>query len=423
MSGARPRIGAARRLARAGVDTARAAARSLGANLLRSALTLLGIVIGIVAVVAMAATTEGLRRKINADLSQLGTGVFQVQKEPMGFGRHDHRKYEKRKNFTPADVVLLQNRCQECLRVAGEAWTFGQSISSRDRTSRQGVVVAGGTAGFFDNNGYALGSGRFFTEGEDSAGVNLVVIGADIVDVLFPNEEPLGQSVRLGHQTYRVIGVLQRRGAELGGGSQDNLVVVPLSTFLLRYGMRRSLNLTIQVRDPERVRRAQDEVISILRKARGVAPEAENDFEMFSNESMQEEFEKLTGSIAAASIGICAIALLIGGIGVMNIMLVSVTERTAEIGIRRALGARRRRILGQFISESVLLTSVGGLLGLALGWGVAALVRVLVGIPTVVPAWAVAWALVVSASTGLIFGSYPAWRASRLDPVEAMRHE
>ena len=420
---ARRRQGRFVRVLRAITDTLRGALRSLGANTLRSSLTLLGIVIGIVAVVAMSATTEGLRRKINEDLSSLGTGVFQIQKWPTGFGNHDHAKYAKRKNLTMADVTLLETRCHECLKVAGEAWAGGQSIAAGDRVGRQGTTLAGGTMGFFENNGYALGSGRFFTESEIQAAAEVVAIGGDIVDLLFPDQDPIGQYMRVGKQRYRVVGTMQRRGQAMGGWSHDNIVVLPLTTFLPRYGRRQSLNITIQARDPDRVTRAQDEVVALMRKARGVAPQDENDFEMFSNESMQEEFEKLSGSIAAASIGISAIALLIGGIGVMNIMLVSVTERTAEIGIRRALGARRRRILAQFIVEAILLTSAGGLLGLLLGGGAAALVRILVGIPTVVPLWAMVWALVVSAGTGLIFGSYPAYRASRLDPVEAMRHE
>src|SRR5205823_372706 len=161
----------------------------------------------------------------------------------------------------------------------------------------------------------------------------------------------------------------------------------------------------------------------ILRQIRGVAPQDENDFEMFSNESQQEQFEQIASTIAASSIGVTAISLLIGGIGVMNIMLVSATERTNEIGIRRALGARRRRILAQFVTEAIALTSLGGIIGVVLGAAVAVLVRVLVDLPTVVPAWAVAEAMGVSAATGLVFGIYPAWRASRLDPVEAMRHE
>jgi putative ABC transport system permease protein len=199
--------------------------------------------------------------------------------------------------------------------------------------------------------------------------------------------------------------------------------VLPIGAFLPLYGSQRSLNVTVQVRDPARIARTQDEVVSILRRARGVPPEAENDFELFSNESMQETFDSMAAIIAAASIGICAIALLIGGIGVMNIMLVSVTERTSEIGLRRALGARRRRILAQFLVEAVTLTSIGGALGVALGSGVAALIEILVFIPTAVPGWAVALSMVSAGVVGLAFGIYPAFRASRLDPVEAMRRE
>jgi putative ABC transport system permease protein len=404
-------------------DTLRSALRSLGANKLRSALTLLGIIIGIVAVVAMAATTEGLRRRISQDLEMLGSGVFQVQKWPQGFGNRNWAMYEKRKNLTLTEVALLRSTCQQCLRVAGECWSGGQRISTAERSANTPVMVAGGTTGFFENNGYALATGRLFEEGEVGRAADVAVIGSDVIDALFPHEDPLGKRMRVQNRSYTVVGTLTRRGSMLGGGSLDSLVVLPISTFLPLYGKGQSLNITIQVRDPQRMAQSQDEVVSILRRARGVAPEAENDFEMFSNESQQEQFNEMSGSIAAASIGICAISLLIGGIGVMNIMLVSVTERTAEIGIRRALGARRRRILGQFVIEAITLTTFGGAFGVICGGGVAALVRVLVDLPTVVPAWAVTLAMLTSAATGLVFGIYPAYRASRLDPVEAMRHE
>jgi len=404
-------------------DTLRGAARSLGANKLRSALTLLGIVIGVLAVVAMAATTEGLRRKINEDLEQLGSGVFQVQKWPVGFGPRDQAKYERRRPLTLPEVALLSERCRECQRVAGEAWAFGQKASTETRETRGNTQATGGTVSFFDNNGYTVATGRFFSEAEEAGGAQVAVLGADVNDTLFPNESALGQYVRVAGRSYRVVGTMGKRGSMLGGGSIDNLVVIPLTVWLPRFGPRTSLNITIQAREPEHLTRAQDEVVALLRQERGVAPEAENDFEMFTNQSMQEQFEQMTGSIRAASIGICAISLLIGGIGVMNIMLVSVTERTGEIGIRRALGARRRRILGQFVTEAIALTSCGGALGVVLGALVAALVKVLVDLPTVVPAWAVVLAMLTAAATGLVFGIYPAWRASRLDPVEAMRHE
>jgi putative ABC transport system permease protein len=404
-------------------DKLLAAIRTLRVNKLRSALTLLGIVIGVVAVVAMAATIEGLRRKISSDLAQLGSGVFQIQKHPNGgFDDNDRAKYDKRKDFTLRDVDLLQTHCESCLRVGGEAWDFGRDLSAGGRATRTLAATVGATAAFFDNNGYALATGRLFTEGEARSGMNIVVLGADIADLLFPNQSPIDSSVFVRGHRFRVIGTLARRGEQLGG-SMDTIVVLPISAFTPIFGSRRSLNVTVQARDPARIGRAQDEVTTILRRARGVPPEAENDFEMFSNASMQESFDKLTGIVAAASIGICAIALLIGGIGVMNIMLVSVTERTSEIGVRRALGARRRRILAQFIVEAVMLTSIGGALGVAIGTGLASLIQILVHIPTAVPMWAVALSMLAAGGTGLVFGIYPAYRASRLDPVEAMRRE
>ena len=404
-------------------DTLFAAVRTLRANKLRSALTLLGIVIGVVAVVAMAAAIEGLRRKISLDLAQLGSGVFQVQKHPTGgFNDNDRAKYDRRKNFTVRDVDLLQTQCESCLRVGGEAWEFGRDHSAPLHPAPINGASVGATAAFFDNNGYALATGRLFTEGEARSGMDVIVIGADVADLLFPDESPLDQSMFVRGHRFRVIGTLERRGEQLGG-SLDNLAVMPLTSFTPLFGSKRSLNVTVQARDPALIARTQDEVTALLRRARGVAPEAENDFEMFSNASLQDSFDQLTGTIAAASIGICAIALLIGGIGVMNIMLVSVTERTSEIGVRRALGARRRRILAQFLVEAVMLTSIGGALGVAIGAGIASLIEILVHIPTAIPMWAVALSMFAAGGVGLVFGVYPAYRASRLDPVEAMRRE
>ena len=404
-------------------DTLFAAVRTLRANKLRSALTLLGIVIGVVAVVAMAAAIEGLRRKISLDLAQLGSGVFQVQKHPTGgFNDNDRAKYDRRKDFTVRDVDLLQSQCENCLRVGGEAWEFGRDLSASRHPTPINGASCGATAAFFDNNGYALATGRLFTEGEARSGMDVIVIGADVADLLFPDESPLDQSMFVRGHRFRVIGTLERRGEQLGG-SLDNLAVMPLTSFTPLFGSKRSLNVTVQARDPALIARTQDEVTALLRRARGVAPEAENDFEMFSNASLQDSFDQLTGTIAAASIGICAIALLIGGIGVMNIMLVSVTERTSEIGVRRALGARRRRFLAQFLVEAVMLTSIGGALGVAIGAGIASLIEILVHIPTAIPMWAVALSMFAAGGVGLVFGVYPAYRASRLDPVEAMRRE
>jgi putative ABC transport system permease protein len=403
-------------------DTFTAAVNTLRANKLRSALTLLGIVIGVVAIISMAATTEGLRRRINADLQSLGTGVFQVQKWPQNGNWRDRWKYEKRKNFTLDNVEQLQQACGSCLRIAAEAWSPPVTVMSTNGTAVQGVALAGGTANFFDNNGFNLGAGRLYTEAEAMGGADVLVLGRDVTDVLFPDVNPVDQEVRIKSRVFRVIGVLESRGSGLGG-SFDKLVVMPIRTFLLLSGERQAIALTIQAADPAKLGRTQDQVITALRRLRAVPPHAENDFEMFSNDSMQESFEEMTGTIEFASIGISAISLLIGGIGVMNIMFVAVTERTSEIGVRRALGARRRRILAQFSTEAIMLTSFGGILGILLGWFVSYLVRMLVGIPTVVPMWAIILSMASAGGIGLLFGIYPAFRASQLDPVEAMRHE
>jgi putative ABC transport system permease protein len=407
---------------RAASDTLGAALATLGANKLRSVLTLLGIVIGVGTVVGMAATMEGMRRQVNQSMAQLGTGVFQVQKWPINGGPGSRMRADKRKNFTLADVHLLEDRCTECLRVAGEGWGPGQTVSAGERMTRPGTWVVGGTEHVFTNNGYAVASGRLFTPGECESGGEVIVLGSDVAEKLFPDQDPIGREVHMAGRGYRVVGTLERRGNTFGP-SIDNIVALPLATFLVRFGARQSLNLTIQARDPGRIMRAQDEVVALLRRARGVAPEAENDFEVFSNDSVQQDFEQTASIITVASIGVTFISLLIAGIGVMNIMLVSVTERTSEIGVRRALGARRRRILGQFLVEAIILTSIGGLLGILFGERIAAMVTIFADVPTAIPAWAIVLAMLAAAGTGLLSGLYPAWRASQLDPVEAMRHE
>jgi putative ABC transport system permease protein len=405
-------------------DTVAGAMRTLGAHKLRSALTLLGIVIGVVAVTSMAATIEGLRRQIDADLSQLGSGVFQVQQRPMGRGGNPRARarWEKRKPFTLADVELLQEKCASCFKVGGEAWAGQQTVHGPGQTAAHGVHVAGGTIEFFENNGFAVAQGRLFNEGELARAAEVAVLGSDLAESLFPAQNPIGEQVTVQGRRLRVVGVLERRGASMDG-SIDSLVVMPLTRFLRETGEKQSLNLTIMARDPKRIAAVQDEVVALLRRTRGVPNNAENDFEMFSNASVQESFREIAGYVAAASIGVCAISLLIGGIGVMNIMLVAVSERTSEIGVRRALGARRRRILGQFVVEAVTLCLLGGVFGVLLGGFAAWLVKVLVPLPTVMPAWAIALSLGAAGGVGLVFGIYPAWRASRLDPVEAMRHE
>jgi len=283
--------------------------------------------------------------------------------------------------------------------------------------------VAGGTPNYEPVNGYTVADGRFLSEVDMTLARPVVVIGADVADALFPGASPVGQTVRIRAATFTVIGVLARMGTVLGLASKDTLAVVPLPAFERVFGKNVELELGVQAISPDLVNLAQDEVVAQLRRLRRVPENEENDFEIFSNDSLTGMFNSIAGTIAAATFGVCALALLVGGIGIMNIMLVSVVERTREIGIRKALGARRRRVLSQFVVEAVTLSLLGGLIGVLLGAGVAVGAREIYGVPASIPLWAILLALGSSSSCGLLFGIYPAVRASRLDPVEAMRAE
>jgi putative ABC transport system permease protein len=401
-------------------DTIRLAFAALAANKMRSALTLLGIVIAVTTVVGMMALIEGLRARVDQQLSGLGADVFQVQKWPHGGNHKDWKLYAARKNLTVADAAALRD-LPSVVQVGSEAWEGGQKVTSRAGSTGANQVVVGATPEFVENNGLNLAHGRFLTVDDVAGERPVAVVGYDLIDALFAGLEPLGQEIVLRGSVYRVVGIFTRQGAGLFGGSQDNLVAVPISAFFRHYGKERSVNITVKVREPRLMAAAQDEVVAALRRRRNVAPTAENDFDMFNNETAAESFNQLSGTVSAATAGVCLLSLLVGGIGVLNIMLVSVSERTVEIGIRKALGARRRRILMQFTVEAVVLTLLGGVLGVVLGGAISVGAREIFGIPTSVPAWAVILGLSMSTLTGLLFGIYPAARAARLDPATAMR--
>jgi putative ABC transport system permease protein len=404
-------------------DNCRLALGTFWTNPLRSLLTLLGIVIGVATVVSMMAMIEGLRLKVNRDLSQLGADAFQVQKWPVGFGRFDWNKYARRPRLTLADRDAILASCPSVLTAAGEEMEGAQKISTAVRETQPSVLVWGGTPEWIQTNGWVIAAGRSFSDPEQVDGRQVVVLGLDVADRLFPEMDPLNQTVRIRGRSFTVIGLLQRRGSMLGLASQDNRVVVPLSAFEAIFGRNRSVNISLQAKTADLVAKAQDEVVSLLRRRRHVSLNEENNFEVFTNDSVTKSFNSLSQVITAASFGVCILSLIVGGIGILNIMLVSVTERTREIGIRKALGAKRRRILGQFATEAVALSLVGGVIGIVLGFSLAFLGRWMLDFPTAVPAWSVVVSLLMSSGVGLLFGIYPAARAARLDPVEAMRAE
>jgi putative ABC transport system permease protein len=404
------------------LDNLRLALTTLLGNPLRSLLTLLGIVIGVTTVIAMMGLIEGLRLKVNGDLAQLGSNTFELNKWPLGLGRYDWQKYARRKNITMEDVEAIRESCESVGQVSASLPEWGQKVASEHAQTRPSVEIKGATPEAVETSSLQLAQGRFINPVDQQWERYVAVLGVDVAEALFPKGvDPLGGTVRIRDRPFKVVGLLKRRGSFLGLFSMDNIVFIPMSTFQNLYGRTRSLDVKVQARSGELMSRAQDELTVLMRRRRGLNEGQPNDFEIHTNESMTRMFNELSTVISAATFGVCLLSLLVGGIGILNIMLVSVTERTQEIGIRKALGARRRRILGQFATEAVMLSLVGGVLGVGLGYGLTFLARWVAGVPAVVPAWAVALSLVMSSGVGLLFGIYPAARAARLDPVEAMR--
>jgi putative ABC transport system permease protein len=406
------------------LDTLRMALATLRDNPLRSLLTLLGIVIGAATVVAMMSLTEGLRMRMTSDLAFLGAGSFQIAKFPaISFGDDDHHKFAKRRHITRDQGEALRG-LPHVANVSIESSSFTRErIWTRERATQPSITVIGGYPEYELANAVAVAQGRFFSNVDVQLGRQAAFIGSDVADLLFPDSSPLGQQIRIRSSTFTVVGVAERRGTVWGLESKDTFVVIPSESYDAVIGKALSHDITVAATGPEDVNKAMDEVIAQMRKVRGLRGSEENDFEVFTNDSVSEMFDKLGQLVAAATFGICALALLVGGIGIMNIMLVAVSERTREIGVRMALGARRGRILSQFVIEAVTLSLMGGILGVLLGAGGAILAREVWGIPASVPAWAVLLSLLSASGAGVVFGIYPAIRASQLDPVEAMRTE
>ena len=424
-SGLRPllagRLQSLRRTATSRLDDLRLALAALSGHKMRSGLTLLGIVIGVFTVVAMMALLNGLQKSIDKQMGALGTNVFGIQRFPAVQFGPPSPEIEKRRKMTLLDVMKLRDALPQAKQVGGDMWEYGKTASTATATS-PGAQVVGGTVEFFTNNNLPVGSGRPYTEAESLDAARVAVIGASIADALFPGVDPVGKKIRLGRMELEVIGTIERQGGLPVGDNPDANLAIPITLFMELYGSSRSVSISVMAHNAEEVKRLQDAAVAAFRRLRGLSAQEDNDFEVYSNDSMREMFDQLAGTVTAASLIMCAFSLLVGGIGVMNIMLVAVTERTREIGLRKALGARRLRVLMQFIIEAVLLAFFGGAIGVALGYGAAFLGQFL-NFPAQVPLWAVGVGLGVSCGVGLLAGIYPAWSASRLDPAVALRDE
>ncbi|MBN1424426.1 ABC transporter permease [Candidatus Fermentibacteria bacterium] len=385
---------------------------------MRSLLTILGIVIGITTVIALQALVNGLNRTVESQFKSIGADMISVNLYDWGI-QFGPRTRKPRKPLTMEDCEAVAR----CPSVKAAAPTIYDRQQLRYRKKAVGPLTVCGTGEPFPRiENYAVASGRFFTDADVIRARWVAVIGHDVQRDLFGVEDPRGKTIKIASRTYDVIGVLATRGA-IFGESQDNLVAIPATTFQNHFGKQRSVNISAQPVSRDRAEVAKEEIRIALRRTRGVRPGEPDDFALNTADQLITQFKQLTGAIFAAMVGIGGLSLLVGGIGIMNIMLVSVTERTREIGIRKALGARRRDIRGQFLAEAVLLCLVGGVAGVTLGLGLAALIGSVSPLDAAVTPGTVVLGLAFSSVVGIGFGLLPAVRAARLNPVDALWYE
>jgi putative ABC transport system permease protein len=398
---------------------------AIRAHKLRSALTLLGVLIGVFSIIVVMTAMRVLQRNVESELSQLGAHTFQVRKWPaVQFGGPETwEKYWRRKNITEAHGRAVIARATLARHVGLERIFWSGEVSSRYDKSPPNVTLFGATPGGFPARNWVVASGRAITDSDVDSARAVVVLAANVAKVLFPFGSPLGERVKVDGVYYQVIGVLEPKGAALGG-EQDNFVIIPLSTGLNRYGrIWSSLSILVQAEGPETYDDTVEQVRGILRAVRKVEPGVEDDFEIFSNDSLIQQFKTFTFTVRVVVAVVSSIALLAAGVGIMNIMLVSVTERTREIGIRRAVGAKRRNIMTQFILEAVVLCEVGGVLGVLLGLAGGNAAAWYLEVPPAIPVDWVVLGLVICSLVGVVFGTYPAYKAANLDPIESLRYE
>ena len=403
------------------------ATASLRSNKLRTALTLMGIVVGVSAVIAVVTIIKGLDKTVAQTFSSQGSTVFTVSKNPQIIkSREEFIKFGKRKDVTHQDAEAISRLCTSCWRV-GVAANAIETIKHADQKS-EGVRVRGvDPTTMFAIDGVSIDVGRIWTDSEASSGHDICVIGPDLLKNLFggaPADQAVGQEVRVAGRPYTIIGVLEPLGS-IFGFSRDNVVYIPYSTYQKSYGSRRSLVVFIQVPAAEQLEAAEDQVRTVMRNRRGRMFDDEGDegFAVETQDVFLNLYASATSNIYIVTIGVAAISLVVGGIVVMNIMLVSVTERTKEIGIRKAIGARRKDILTQFLIEAVTVTAIGGAIGVGTGFGLAYIISALIGFPLLVSVASAVLGVGVSSVVGIISGLWPAWRAASLDPIEALRAE
>ena len=399
-------------------------------NKLRSVLTLVGIVAGVASIIAVMTAISVVQGTMEKEMSVLGAQTFQVQKWPAGGFNSDgdRRRAMRRPPVTLENAAAIREQVESVDIVGSEIWDFGHTVTYKGESTNPNLSIVGGTPEYPPNNTHYVGVGRNISQMDVKSGRNVAVIGFAIAQKLFPFADPIGKTVRMDGRKYEVIGVFDEKKSAFGG-NYDNYVLIPVSTFLNTYGSRdprgfdRSVNVTVHAKTPELINDAIEETRQVLRRERGVKANEEDNFEFFNSESLIKEFNEMSMGVKIAAFIIGIIALIVAGIGIMNIMLVAVTERTKEIGIRKAIGAKPVTIMTQFLLEAIILCNIGGVIGVAVGFGLGNLVAVFTSFDVSVPMeWAVIGLLFCSA-VGISFGLLPAIRAAQLHPIDALRYE
>jgi putative ABC transport system permease protein len=401
---------------------------SLGANKLRAALTMIGITIGVFSIISVMTAIGALQNSIENGLSFLGSNIFQFAKYPVNIsaGGEIKKKYQNRRDISYRQALhyyqLMQGNAREiCLKCFGYELK-GQAVYNGVKTTPS-LLIVGTNRSFLTANAYTLGYGRNLNDEDIDLARNVIVVGKIIEKRLFPHESPIGKVIRMSGHTYTIIGVLAEKGTSFGQ-SQDDLCLMPITRFFEDFGSaKRTVNIATQSFSQETYNGTLDRGIGAMRIARGLRADQENDFEIYSNDSLKSAFASIAGVVRIGAFVISFVALVAAGIGIMNIMLVSVTERTKEIGVRKSIGARSRDILRQFLTEAVFISEAGGILGIILGVIGGDLLAVWLKVDIIFPfGWALV-GLIVCSAIGIGFGLYPAYRAAALDPIEALRYE
>jgi putative ABC transport system permease protein len=392
---------------------------AIRANKMRSILATLGIVIGIMAVTTLQTAIEGINRAFEKSIASVGADVLYVQKFEW-FGKEDFSVYRNRRDIKMQQYEYLKNNLQIAESVSPTVGT-ATAVTFLDYSIEQ-VFIIGTTDEYQKTFGTNIDEGRFFTRSESDGGWSVCVIGYDVKNALFPNINPIGKTIQIGGHNFKIIGVNEKMGSLLGLFSLDNRILIPINKFFKMFGTRRSLSINIKAPGVDALDDTKEEVIAVMKRARKIPIGGKSDFGVNQQEAFRQTYESLTGLIKTIGTAITMLALIVGSIGIANIMFVSVKERTREIGIRKAIGAKRSTILLQFLIEAVAICLLGGFIGLAIAFPISLAIDAFL-LPTAMPLWVVGLALFISALAGVIAGFFPAFQASKLNPVDALRYE